>query len=285
MRKIFLVFITTLLIVISCDTEDNGNTGNTEDTDNSGEVYDTVDEEENDECTANCEGFACGDDGCGGSCGICDKENEGCMNHQCGPCSGNFPNAHEGICWSDLFGHTSGPGNTDLGDTGNTGDTGYVGDTGNTGDTVDGEESDDDERDWGATFDSAKEICSTIGGRLPTVDESRSIIINCPQTETGGECKVTNDCPDCFGDKDDGWPCNGCRESSNPNTPNTGVYSVFDDEGARWTSTLFEGKYGDKNVVLVVYRSIYLYDGNSNASMAGLREDSENEYPVRCVSN
>ena len=292
MKQLFLVFITTLLIFISCGTEDNGNTGNTGntgDTGNTGNTGDTDDtgdtgddEESDDECTPQCDGFACGDDGCGGSCGVCDKENEGCMNHQCGPCSGNFPHAHAGICWSDLFGHTS-SGNTDLGDTGNTGDTGYVGDTGNTGDTGDNEESDDDEHDWGATFDIAQEICSTIGGRLPTVDESRSIIINCPQTETGGECKVTNDCPDCFGDKEDGRPCNGCRESDNPTTPNTGVYSIFDDEGTRWTSTKFVDNYEIEYRITVIYRQLALNDSGANASIGALTKDVRS-LPVRCVS-
>lgn len=170
---------------------------------------------------------------------MCDKENEGCMNHQCGPCSGNFPNAHAGTCWSDLL---EGKGD----------------------------------------FEMAKEACSSIGGRLPTVDESRSIIIYCPATETGGECRITNDCPDCYKGSEDDWICGGCNEEGTG--PNTGVYSVFDDAGTRWTSTTFVDKYGEKEVNIVTYRQTSLRDGNQNASVGWLSQEYEFPWPVRCVS-
>ena len=248
MREMFLILIATLLIFVSCGTEDDGNTGNTGntgDTGNTGNTGDTDDtgntgdnENNDDECTPQCDGFACGDDGCGGSCGVCDKENEGCMNHQCGPCSGDFPHAHAGICWSDLL----------------------------------------DEK---GDFEMAKEACSSIGGRLPTVDESRSIIINCPATETGGGCGITNACPDCYEGKEDDWVCDGCREE---NSPNTGVYSAFDDDGPRWTSTTFKHK-GYDAVNTVTYRQLDLSAANTNASVGWLDQGYDHEFPVRCVSN
>lgn len=273
MKKTLIIIMMTMMFFISCGTEDNGNTGNTGntgetndtgddgntgdtgntgntgdtgDTGNTGDTDDTGDtgddEESDDVCTPNCDGFTCGDDGCGGSCGVCDKENEGCMNHQCVACSGNFPNAHDGTCWSDLLND-----NSDL-----------------------------------IIFYVAQEICSSIGGRLPTVDESRSIIINCPETETGGACGITNDCPDCYNDIEDNWICEGCSEGRN--TPNTGVYSVFDDEGARWTSTIYEKKE-IQYVITVIYRQDDLSSANTNASIAHASLDLEFRNPVRCVSN
>ncbi|HRZ78705.1 MAG TPA: hypothetical protein P5044_01745 [bacterium] len=270
MRNLFLI-LTALLFFFSCDennrdtgdtgdtgntgdagnTGDDGNTGNpldidasadndeTDDTGNTGQTDDTLDNDETDEdCIPDCNGFACGDDGCGGSCGVCDKENEGCMDHQCGPCTGNFPNVHDGTCWSDLL----------------------------------------EEKN---TFDMAKEACSSIGGRLPTVDESRSIIINCPATETGGECGITNYCPDCYEGKEDDWVCNGCHEEGGGS--NKGIYSIFDDEGTFWTSTAFEHK-GYNAVDMVTYRQNDLSSANTNASVGWMDQNYEHEFPVRCVS-
>lgn len=226
---------------ISCGTDD-GDTGNTGNSGQTGDTGNTGNDEDNDECIPNCDGFTCGDDGCGGSCGVCEKENEGCMNQQCGSCSGNFPNSHNGTCWSGLL-----------------------------------EEKGD--------FEMAKEACSSIGGRLPTVDESRSIIINCPATETGGACGITNECPNCYEGKEDDWACNGCSEGGGATTPNTGIYSVFDDEGTFWTSTTFVSKYEENEVNMVTYRQNDLSSANTNASVSWLYQAYDHEFPVRCVSN
>jgi hypothetical protein len=63
-------------------------------------------------------------------------------------------------------------------------------------------------------FDKAARHCDSVkaGGhddwRLPTVDEIRSLIRDCPGTVSGGACTVTDACAggDCFGDA-----CFGCE--------------------------------------------------------------------------
>ena len=50
------------------------------------------------------------------------------------------------------------------------------------------------------TFDDAAQYCATldvddvVGWRLPTIDELRSIVRNCPETMPGGACRVTDTC-------------------------------------------------------------------------------------------
>ncbi|MBR4532419.1 DUF1566 domain-containing protein [bacterium] len=64
--------------------------------------------------------------------------------------------------------------------------------------------------DW----DSAIDYCSNLNEEgyndwhLPTIDELRTLIQNCPNTETGGSCKVTNNCLSSSCRNDD--YCNGC---------------------------------------------------------------------------
>lgn len=45
--------------------------------------------------------------------------------------------------------------------------------------------------------------------RLPKISELRSLIINCEKTETGGNCKVDDDCHDPYNDCMS-YFCNGC---------------------------------------------------------------------------
>lgn len=60
----------------------------------------------------------------------------------------------------------------------------------------------------------------TSGWRLPTIDELRTLIINCPSTETNGECGVTDDCieDECYNSS-----CDGCEFSKE------GIYSKLGD--------------------------------------------------------
>jgi len=60
------------------------------------------------------------------------------------------------------------------------------------------------------TWDDAVTYCKNLGGRLPTIDELRTLIQNCPATETGGECGVTDECLsfDCQNDA-----CDGCENA------------------------------------------------------------------------
>ncbi|HNW83683.1 MAG TPA: DUF1566 domain-containing protein [bacterium] len=126
----------------------------------------------------------------------------------------------------------------DIGDTINDFDTGDTGNTGNSGATCTGSDkfchshdglnwsdASSDEMDW----DEAITYCENLGGRLPAISELRTLIQNCPETETGGECSVTNSCL-----SDDCWnvACRGCRYGE------PGKYSVFGDIVWLWSSSV-----------------------------------------------
>lgn len=84
-----------------------------------------------------------------------------------------------------------------------------------------------DTMDW----NSAKDYCDELGGRLPTVSELRALIKACPETVTNGKCELVDDCltDDCKIDK-----CLGCEWDGD------GKYSVFSDNETYWTSSLKE---------------------------------------------
>jgi len=71
------------------------------------------------------------------------------------------------------------------------------------------------------THGAAKSFCEDIGGRLPTISELRNLILNCPDSETGGSCEVTDECysENCWNES----LCCSCEEDLN------GKYSVFGD--------------------------------------------------------
>jgi len=78
-------------------------------------------------------------------------------------------------------------------------------------------------------WDDAMDYCQNLGGRLPTISELRTLIQNCPGTETGGDCEVTDSClssEDCWNN-----PCSGCEYDS------SGKYSVFGDTNFFWSSS------------------------------------------------
>ena len=89
-------------------------------------------------------------------------------------------------------------------------------------------------------WESANDYCSTLilGGksdwRLPTIDELRSIVVNCPRHERDGACGIHNDCAtsSCFEGCNEycpegGGPTDGCYWKS----PLTGGCTFY------WSST------------------------------------------------
>lgn len=84
----------------------------------------------------------------------------------------------------------------------------------------------------GMIWDEAVKYCENLGGRLPTISELRTLIQNCPATETGGECGVTDDCRSHDGClNSEAWICDGCTWDT------SGKYSVFGDTGLFFSST------------------------------------------------
>ncbi len=85
------------------------------------------------------------------------------------------------------------------------------------------------------TWGEAKKYCENLkeGGysdwRLPTISEFRTLIQNCPATETGGECKVTDSC--LLSDKCSTDACLGCKYFED------GRYSKLGDTEWFWSSS------------------------------------------------
>ena len=94
----------------------------------------------------------------------------------------------------------------------------------------------DGEMNWqsAADFCDAMALCGDDDWRLPTVDELRSLVRGCPDTETGGACEVTDYCatPDCWNSA-----CDSCAFDEGPDA---GCYRPAEMEGScipMWTST------------------------------------------------
>lgn len=111
------------------------------------------------------------------------------------------------------------------------------------------------------SLNDASYYCVNIDGRLPTISELRTLVQNCSATETGGECRVTDDClsyENCLN-----AACDGCE------LDDSGKYSVLGDTNYLWSSSFCS----DANTVFI----LGFYNGQL--------EDSyyENDFNVRCV--
>ena len=121
-----------------------------------------------------------------------------------------------------------------------------------------------DDKGWGWLFEweEARSYCSKLkeGGfndwRLPTIDELRTLIQNCPATETGGKCKVSekNDCLDshdeCYSPADCTCRFDSTGKYSRLGDGNIWLWSHSELPGQAWiagfgyASVLSDGKSG-----------------------------------------
>ena len=123
-------------------------------------------------------------------------------------------------------------------------------------------------------YPDAVQYCKSIGGQLPTVDESRTLIVNCSATEPGGSCGITDSCFNTLLCNEDG-SCHGCVE------PKGGKFSVFDDVGCRWTSLEDQREERVDKIIVVIYQDPYDY----NYFNASIQSNGANDMycNVRCV--
>jgi len=99
-----------------------------------------------------------------------------------------------------------------------------------------------DERCWSdrsedeMTFYNARFYCDKIGGIMPDIDLLRTLIKNCPKTETDGECLVFKSCSSkskCWNEN-----CLSCE------TAMDGSHSVLGQTGIGWSATVdFDNMY------------------------------------------
>jgi hypothetical protein len=141
------------------------------------------------------------------------------------------------------------------GDTGNTGDLGATC-TGSdkfchSHDGLNWSDASSSYMDW----DKAVAYCENLGGRFPTISELRTLIKNCPATETGGACKVTDNCLSWDKCRD---ACDGCSGASD------GRYSELGDTGWFWSSSEQSDRTGGAWLVYFKYGKVA--NGSKNYS-------------------
>mgnify|MGYP001311070331 FL=1 len=101
-------------------------------------------------------------------------------------------------------------------------------------------------------WDAAVTYCENIGGRIPTISELRTLIQNCPATETGGECGVTDDCLSNI-------DCYSLLICSGFDSDDSNEYSIFGDKKILWSSS----EVPDKDYVYLVdfeFGRVFYYD-------------------------
>lgn len=128
----------------------------------------------------------------------------------------------------------------------------------------------------GVNFEDAQKYCDEIGGRLPTIDELRSLIRNCPDTEPGGKCKLSENCFDASTCQEG---CEGCKSNGID-----GDFSIFYDSRTLWSSTKLY--YGEKKGYLSAAVVVFSYVENTVSTMGAVVTNSifDTNLRVRCVS-
>ena len=119
-------------------------------------------------------------------------------------------------------------------------------------------------------WENAGSYCDSLeeGGfsdwRLPTVDELRTLILNCEATQTGGACPASD--PDNLGSSNN---CRSCDSIDN----NGGYYSKFGDGDnvVLWSSSLLSGN-----------PTVYAWSVNFNNGSVYYKSKASS-YNVRCV--
>ncbi|MGI6394179.1 MAG: hypothetical protein ACOX2F_05545 [bacterium] len=114
-------------------------------------------------------------------------------------------------------------------------------------------------------WDEAYNHCQSIGGRLPTISELRTLIKECPFVEPNGECNINISCLSVLECRNP--ECNGCEPTDD------GRYSILGDRGIFWSSSNVEGEDG----MVWILRS----DGGKISP----RRVSYGYYDVRCIKD
>ena len=119
--------------------------------------------------------------------------------------------------------------------------------------------------------------CGHADWHLPNINELRTLIQNCPETQTGGICGVHD--PDCLKDPDCFYYSAGqclCEKKEN----NGGYYSKLgdDDKVVLWSSSNFEHISGCIATTLV-----WLVDFSSGEVRHEEEESYSSYHNVRCV--
>ncbi len=90
------------------------------------------------------------------------------------------------------------------------------------------------------TFAEAKAFCEGLNGKLPGISDLRTLFVDCPATEPGGACGVTDACA---GEACKNDACVGCGD---------GGLNLFGDENPFWSGTAVSDRPGFH--FLAVYR-------------------------------